>query len=145
MKRHDRPSGAAAAPSCVQRAEGGPIPSAKNNNSALKHLKHPKGNRLLGSLRSPLESEIEFWSGHFPPEPPAVAQTGAPTAGPKRPSVLEVLPSFGLQLADAQRLGFRALEARAEAQARRARGVSGPEDPLDLSSVAPGAAVPCWG
>ena len=73
---------------------------------------------------------MELWTGHFSPEPPEVAQTGAPTDGPKRPCVLDVLPSFGLQLAEAQQLGSRALEARAEAQARksRAREAAGSED-----------------
>ena len=73
---------------------------------------------------------MEFWAGHFPPEPPVVAQTGGPTEGPKRPSVLDVLPSFGLLLAEAQSVGSRALEARAEARARKqqAREASGFED-----------------
>ena len=117
----------------LDKCPGRPIPSAKNNGNALKHGKHPKGKRLLGSLMSPSESDIDFWTGHFSPVLPAVAQTGAPTDGPKRPTVLEVLPSFGLQLAQAQRLGSRALEAKAEALAsrQRARAASGPEDPLD--------------
>ena len=91
------------------------------------------GAKKLGDLRSPTEAEIQFWSEHFSPVRAQETQTEGPSEGPKRPSIQEALPLFGLTLAQAQRLGASALEARARALAARQRGQEAllPEDLFD--------------